>query len=194
MYDFPMENGHTIRIVHRSLDSTIGYLVYKGGKLYGTIVTVGNEDAARWFEVPNVEAGQLMITNMLENLAVQMYNNMNGSYQPPQPSPSPPQPSPEPQLTPDQAKKLQKQQAKQQRRENRAAIARLNREAQDRRRFEQEQRRRQNAKLRKKAILLPCPSCVAGKNESCVSPAGNRLPEPHISRIEQVQRHWAYLS
>lgn len=163
-----MEDGQHAFIRHRALNDRAGCIRKHGGKFYVAVLIVGDESSAQWFEVPSLDAGQIVLTTSLENIAAETYGNAGVNLPPIHADPQP-QPRPQPQPQPSRVA---------------TAFAGY-------REYRKEVKR--NDALNKRAMLFPCPSCVAGKDQQCVSPAGNRLPELHISRIEQVQRHWQHL-
>lgn len=124
-----------------------------------TVVIDGAEDMSQWLEAPDEETGKRMVTSTLEQTAAK-FGGVPVNDSPPVTA--------GPDGGGNNPSKL-------------SVLASRYMEI------------RKNAKraeaVDRKARAYPCPSCVAGKGEQCVSPAGNRLPELHISRIEQIQRH-----
>ena len=171
----------TTMITHAALPNLRAYVQYFQGK-YLAGIRNGNDMNVRWFEVPSMDEGISIVTDMLENFASQLPNA--AIY--------PPGTGIKEFVRKDEAAAMRAAQAQQaqvretvMRKEARkAAFA----EARSEMKSDFKAWRARKA-LNRDCQRYPCPDCRAGKWQGCVSIHGNnRLPEPHVSRIEQYQR------
>lgn len=159
--------GQPTTLSHKDLPGITGWIQTTDLGVY-VCVKRDDTDDAQWIAVPNEQVGEQIITNTLTTMVTQAKfaaaaANPVGYTQPQQP-----------QMTDAE----------------RAKAARKVRNATIRQNIASEIRDARAVKRLERACqIFPCPECAAGRNQPCVSIHGrNRLPSPHVSRIEQYQR------